>query len=74
VPLPSAEDPLDRSAVLAVVRQLARRLGRLPSLEDYEGWASTTREHRPGLVPAAQLMATLGAQDWDELCARIVGR
>jgi hypothetical protein len=53
--------------VLAVVRQLARRLGHLPSPEDYDRWA----EHRPGLVPASELVVSAGAHDWDELCERV---
>jgi hypothetical protein len=71
VPLPSVGDPLDRSAVLAVVRQLARRLGRLPSEEDYEGWARSRGQHRAGLLPAEELVATAGAEDWDALCAQV---
>jgi hypothetical protein len=71
VPLPSAEVPLDRSSALAVVRQLARRLGAMPSVQDYELWVATRRGHRPELVPAETLVATVGAADWDELCARV---
>jgi hypothetical protein len=71
VPLPSAEVPLDRSSALAVVRQLARRLGAMPTVEDYERWVAARRGHRPQLVPADTLVATAGAADWDELCARV---
>jgi hypothetical protein len=71
VPLPSAEVPLDRASALAVVRQLARRLGHMPSVEDYEQWATARRGHRPGLPPANDLVATAGAADWDELCGRV---
>jgi hypothetical protein len=71
VPLPSAEVPLDRASALAVVRQLARRLGHVPSVDDYEQWAAARRGHRPGLPPANDLVATAGAADWDELCRRV---
>ena len=71
MPLPSAEVPLDRASALAVVRQLARRLGHMPSVEDYEQWAAARRGHRPGLPAAHDLVATAGAADWDELCGRV---
>lgn len=71
MPLPSAEDQLDPSGVLAVLRQLARRLGHLPSPEDYDRWAERRAEHRPGLVPASELIASAGVTDWDELCERV---
>jgi hypothetical protein len=62
---------LDSASALAVVRQLARRLGHMPSVEDYEQWAAGRRGHRPGLVAAGDLVATAGAADWDELCTRV---
>jgi hypothetical protein len=71
VPLPSAEVPLDRFAAHAVVRQLARRLGHMPSVEDYEEWAASRRGHRPGLVTAGELLETAGASSWDELVERV---
>src|SRR3954451_23855071 len=71
VPLPSAEVQLDPSGVLAVVRQLARRLGRLPSRDDYDDWAARRGTLRPGLVPSEKLIAAAGARDWDDLCERV---
>jgi hypothetical protein len=71
VPLPSAEVPLDRASALAVVRQLARRLGHMPSVEDYEQWAAARRGHRPGFLSAGDLVSTVGVADWDELCRRV---
>ena len=71
MPLPSPEDPLDPSGVLAVVRQLARRLGHLPNPEDYDRWAERRAEHRPGMLRASELVASAGAADWDELCERV---
>jgi hypothetical protein len=71
VPLPSAEVPLDSASALAVVRQLARRLGHMPSVEDYEQWAGARRGHRPALLPADALVSTAGVADWNELCARV---
>jgi hypothetical protein len=71
VPLPSAEVQLDPSGVLAVVRQLARRLGRIPTSDDYDNWVARRGTLRPGLVPAAELVVTAGARDWEELCERV---